>query len=104
MKKETILFAMLTTLVMLAAAAASLFYLPAQIAVQWNENGISNTASKYIVFVFPALNAVFLALHSQGRKTGRKMRTGIRKLKRPSGQVFCRPAVPPPAVGSAYRL
>ena len=42
-----------------------LFYLPAEIAAQWNENGISSTASKFIVLIFPALNLVFIILHNQ---------------------------------------
>ena len=35
-----------------------------EIAVQWNQDGISGTASKYLVFVFPALELLVLFLQS----------------------------------------
>lgn len=41
------------------------FYLPSEIAVQWNKNGISSTASKFLVLIFPALNIIFIILHNQ---------------------------------------
>ena len=36
--------------------------LPDQIAIQWNENGATSFAEKYIVFVFPLLGAVIAVL------------------------------------------
>lgn len=68
MKKQNIIFAIIVTSVMLIVAIVSLFYLPSGIAVQWNENGVSSTASKFLVLIFPALNAVFIVLHNQKSK------------------------------------
>ena len=65
MKKQSIISAIIVTSVMLIVAILSLFYLPSEIAVQWNENGVSSTASKFLVLIFPALNMVFIVLHNQ---------------------------------------
>lgn len=53
MKKQDIISTIIVTSVMLIVAIVSLFYLPSEIAVQWNESGISNTASKFLVLIFP---------------------------------------------------
>lgn len=73
MKKQSVISAIVVITVMLIVAIVSLFYLPSEIAVQWNENGVSNTASKFLVLAFPALNVLFVVLHSQKSKedTGR---------------------------------
>lgn len=68
MKKQNIIFTIIVTFVMLIVAIISLFYLPTEIAVQWNENGVSSTASKFLVLIFPALNVVFIILHNQKDK------------------------------------
>ena len=68
MKKQSVISAIVVTTVMLIVAIVSLFYLPLEIAVQWNENGVSNTSSKFLVLAFPALNVLFVALHSQKSK------------------------------------
>lgn len=65
MKKQTIISTIIVTSVMLIVAIASLFYLPSEIAVQWSENGVSSTASKFLVLIFPVLNTVFIVLHNQ---------------------------------------
>lgn len=65
MKKQTFISTIIVTFVMLVVATVSLFYLPAEIAIQWNENGVSSTASKFLVLIFPALNTVFIILHNQ---------------------------------------
>lgn len=38
---------------MMILALCAVFFLPDQIAVQWNSNGVSGVADKWIVFVFP---------------------------------------------------
>lgn len=53
--KRTKLFTFFVAGTMLIAAAVSVFFLPDEIAVQWNASGVSNTMSKYMVFLFPAL-------------------------------------------------
>lgn len=53
------------TSVMLILAVVSLFYLPEEIAVQWNEDGVSNTASKFLILAFPVLSAVFIVIHNK---------------------------------------
>lgn len=68
MKKQSIISAIVVTTVMLIVAIISLFYLPSEIAVQWNENGVSSTAGKFLVLIFPALNVLFVALHGQKNK------------------------------------
>ena len=68
MKKQNIVSTIIVTSVMLIVAIVSLFYLPSEIAVQWNENGVSNTASKFLVLIFPALNVVFIVLNNQKSK------------------------------------
>ena len=68
MKKKTIISTIIVTFVMLIVAVVSLFYLPSEIAVQWNENGISSTANKFIVLIFPALNVVFIILYNPKSK------------------------------------
>lgn len=49
-----------------AAAALSLFFLPDKIPVRWNGDGVSQTATKWIVLIFPALAAVF-AFDKEGK-------------------------------------
>lgn len=71
MKNHNIICGIIVTFVMLIVAVISLFYLPSEIAVQWNENGVSGTAGKFIILIFPALNAVFTALHNQKEYTGK---------------------------------
>lgn len=68
MKKQNIISTIIVTSVMLITALVSLFYLPAELAVQWNESGVSSTASKFLVLAFPVLSAIFLVLHSQKSK------------------------------------
>ena len=65
MKKQTVIPTIIVTIVMLIVAIVSLFFLPTEIAVQWNENGVSSTASKFLILIFPVLNAVFIILHNK---------------------------------------
>ncbi|NLO85802.1 MAG: DUF1648 domain-containing protein [Clostridiales bacterium] len=53
--KQTKIFTFFVTGIMLIVAAVSVFYMPDKIAVQWNANGVSNTMSRYMVFLLPAL-------------------------------------------------
>ncbi len=55
---------MTVTSIMLVSAVISLFYLPDEIAVQWNEDGVSNIASKFLILVFPVFSFAFIFLHS----------------------------------------
>lgn len=68
MKKQIIISTIIVTFVMLIVAIVSLFYLPSEIAVQWNENGVSSTAGKFLILIFPALSVVFIVLHSRKSK------------------------------------
>lgn len=61
MKRQNIII----TGVMLFTAVVSLFYLPAELAIQWNENGVSGTASKFLILLFPALGALFPVLRRE---------------------------------------
>lgn len=72
MKKQNIISTIIVTSVMLIVSIVSMSYLPDEIAVPWNENGVSNTASKLIILIFPALNIIFLALHSQNSRENRE--------------------------------
>lgn len=72
MKKQNIISTIIVTSVMLIVGIVSMPFLSAEIAIQWNENGVSNTASKLIILIFPALNVIFLALHSQNSKENKK--------------------------------
>lgn len=65
MRKHNIISEIIVTTVMLIVAVVSLFYLPSEIAIQWNENGVSNTAGKFLILLFPALSVIFLILHNQ---------------------------------------
>lgn len=67
--------AWLVSACMLAAAAAALFFLPDELAIQWNNSGISNTGPKWIVLLFPALAALCIVLHAN--QTGKKKEPGI---------------------------
>ena len=61
--------AWLVSACMLIIAAVSVFFLPGELAIQWNEAGISNTASKWVLLLFPALAALCIVLHViQGSK------------------------------------
>lgn len=55
--------AWLVSACMLIVAVAALFFLPGELAIQWNEAGISNTTSKWVVLLFPALAALCIVLH-----------------------------------------
>lgn len=66
--------AWLVSACMLAAAAAALFFLPDELAIQWNNSGISNTGPKWIVLLFPALAALCIVLHAN--QTGKKEGAG----------------------------
>ncbi len=68
MKKQNLISTIIVTFVMLIVAIVSLFYLPSEIAVQWNENGVSSTSSKFLILIFPALNVVFIVLNNQRSK------------------------------------
>lgn len=67
MKKQNF-YALLVIAIMITTAIVSLFYLTAEIAIQWNENGVSSTASKSLVFAFPALSVIFYLLHKTNNK------------------------------------
>ena len=56
--------AWLVSACMLVIAAGSLFFLPDELAIQWNNTGISSTGPKWIVLLFPALAALCIALHA----------------------------------------
>lgn len=71
MKNHNIICEIIVTFVMLVVAVISLFYLPSEIAVQWNENGVSGTAGKSLILIFPVLNVVFTALHRQKEYKGK---------------------------------
>ncbi len=64
--------AWLVSACMLVMAAAALFFLPGELAIQWNNSGVSNTAPKWIVLLFPALAALVIVLHvnQAGKKEG----------------------------------
>lgn len=62
------------TACMLVLAAASMFFLPGELAIQWNQSGVSNTAPKWIVFLFPVLAAFCIILRTV-QSTG-KVKTG----------------------------
>lgn len=47
---------------MIVAASVSIFFLPSELAVQWNTSGISNKAAKWIIFLFPAIAAFCMGL------------------------------------------
>lgn len=63
---------MIITFITLVSAVISLFYLPDEIAVQWNEDGVSNTASKFLILAFPVLSFVFIFLHSRNSEESTK--------------------------------
>ncbi len=61
--------AWLVSACMLIIAAVSVFFLPGELAIQWNDSGISNTGPKWIVFLFPVLAALCIVLRTaQGAK------------------------------------
>lgn len=61
--------AWLVSACMLIVAVAALFFLPGELAIQWNDSGISNTGPKWIVFLFPVLAALCIVLRTaQGTK------------------------------------
>lgn len=62
--KKTLIYPLLLTILTLLIAGVSVFFLPEEIAVQWNQDGISGTASRYLVFIFPALELLVLFLQS----------------------------------------
>lgn len=64
--------AWLVSACMFIMAAAALFFLPGELAIQWNNSGVSNTAPKWIVLLFPTLAALVIVLHvnQAGKKEG----------------------------------
>lgn len=63
--------AWLVSACMFIMAAAALFFLPGELAIQWNSSGVSNTGPKWIVLLFPALAALVIILHvNQSGKKG----------------------------------
>ncbi len=72
MKIKNSISVITVTFVMLVSAVISLFYLPDEIAVQWNEDGLSNTASKFLILAFPVLSFVFIFLHSRNSEENTK--------------------------------
>lgn len=72
MNRQNNISVMIVIFVMFLSAVVSLFYLPEKIAVQWNENGVSNTASKFLILAFPALSAVFIVIHNNSKESTKK--------------------------------
>lgn len=68
MKIKNNISVMTVAFIMLVSAVISLFYLPDEIAVQWNEDGVSNTASKFLILAFPVLSFIFIFLHSKSNE------------------------------------
>lgn len=65
-------------IIMLAVGVISLFFLPEQFAVQWNSNGVSGTAVKWIVFAFPALALIVnVVSNTSSNNQTRKQHTAI---------------------------
>lgn len=54
---------------MIILALCAVFFLPDQIAVQWNSNGVSGVADKWIVFVFPLLSLFIIAVTAVRKKS-----------------------------------
>lgn len=77
MNKQNNISVMIVTFVMFLSAIVSLFYLPEEIAVQWNENGVCNTASKFLILAFPVLSAVFIVIHNKNSDENTKKSTFI---------------------------
>lgn len=74
MKKQNIIPTIIVTFVMVIVAMISLVYLPAEIPVQWNENGVSSCANKFLIFVFPLFSVIFLIVHAQkSKETSKKL-------------------------------
>lgn len=48
---------------MVILAAVSVFFLPDELSIQWNQAGVSNTGPKWTVFLFPVLAAICMVLH-----------------------------------------
>lgn len=63
MKRVYVLCWILTGL-MLVVACVFFPWLPDEIAVQWNNGAVSNTAGRWIVFALPALTAAIIGLHT----------------------------------------
>ncbi|MDE5570000.1 MAG: SdpI family protein [Ruminococcus sp.] len=72
MNRQNNISVMIVIFVMFISSIVSLFYLPEKIAVQWNENGVSNTASKFLILAFPVLSAVFIVIHNRNSKESTK--------------------------------
>lgn len=72
MNRQNSISVMIVIFVMFLSAVVSLFYLPEKIAVQWNENGVSNTASKFLILAFPILSAVFIVIHNNSKESTKK--------------------------------
>lgn len=65
MKRQSNLLTIIVTVVMLITAIISLLFLPSEIAVQWNESGVSNTGSKFFILIFSVFSAIFLVLRNE---------------------------------------
>lgn len=72
MKIKNSISVITVTFIMFFSAVISMFYLPDEIAVQWNEDGVSNTASKFLILAFPVLSFVFIFLHSRNSEESTK--------------------------------
>lgn len=57
------------TICMLCIAVVGLFFMPDEIAVQWNENGVSSTVTKWIILAFPILAALLSIVHKLNSPT-----------------------------------
>lgn len=58
--------------VMGVIALVGVWFMPDVIAIQWNTSGVSNTAPKWMVFVFPALGVLCTALHQSQNSSEEK--------------------------------
>ena len=65
-------------ILMLLLDITLVFFLPEVIAVQWNQDGVSNTASRWMIFVFPLLAGFFCPVPGEWHgKILRKNPSGI---------------------------
>lgn len=61
--KRILVLSWILTVLMLIVGAAFFPWLPDEIAIQWNNGAVSNTAGRWIVFALPALTAAIIGLH-----------------------------------------
>lgn len=65
-------------ILMLLLDITLVFFLPEVIAVQWNQDGVSNTASRWMIFVFPLLAGFFALYRGNGTaKSSEKIRLAL---------------------------